>query len=86
MRTPKIVETFITSLNDLLTAGQLVLIEEIAALKSLNHILGALAPGYSILTMRDVEGSLVGFAAKHTPHTSCDQSAPHPDPANLDDE
>lgn len=73
MRTPKIVETFIASLNELLTNGQLTLVEEPTALKSLNHILGALAPGYSILTMHDMDGRLAGFAPKFTQTaTSCE--------------
>jgi hypothetical protein len=73
MRTPKIVETFIASLNELLTNGQLTLVEEPTALKSLNHILGALVPGYSILTMHDIDGRLAGFAPKFTSTTtSCE--------------
>jgi hypothetical protein len=66
MRTPKTVETFIVSLNELLANGQITISEEITTLKALNHILGALAPGYSILTMHDIEGQLAGFAPKFT--------------------
>jgi rRNA pseudouridine-1189 N-methylase Emg1 (Nep1/Mra1 family) len=70
MRTPKTVETFIASLNELLANGQITISEETVTLKSLNYILGALAPGYSILTMHDVQGQLAGFAPKFTPPTT----------------
>jgi hypothetical protein len=70
MRTPKTVETFIVSLNELLANGQITISEETTTLKALNHILGALAPGYSILTMHDIEGQLAGFAPKFTPLTT----------------
>jgi len=87
MRTPKLVDTFITSINEMLTSGQLALLEsQPAFLKLMNYILGELAPGYSILSMHDVEGNLAGFASKFTPTTSNAQIAQHPLPAHPDDE
>lgn len=82
MRTPKLVETFVASLNELLTAGQLGIAEETVALKTLNHILGALAPGFSVLTMHDVEGRLAGFASKFTPTTASEQHTQQPETAS----
>lgn len=81
MRTPKLVETFVASLNELLAKDQLPLHEEVPTLKLMNYILGTLAPGYSILTMRDVEGSLAGFAPKFTPTTASEQHTLRPETA-----
>lgn len=76
MRQNKIAELFVTSLNDMLTAGQLGNLED--SLKPLNQLLGALAPGYTVLTMRDVAGQLVGFSPYLAHTTTHEPSTPAP--------
>ena len=79
MRANKIAETIVATLNEMLLSNEQLALLEGPALKSLDVILEALAPGYSILIMHDMTGRLAGFAHKYTPHTSSDQPAPPPD-------
>jgi len=65
MRANKIAETFASAMNDMLTEGRhRESLEDGQTLKVINNILGAVAPGHELLTMRKVDGLLAGFSAK----------------------
>lgn len=65
MRANKIAETFASAMNDMLTEGRhRESLEDGQTLKVINNILGAVAPGHELLTMRNVDGLLSGFSTK----------------------
>ena len=79
MRLPKTVDSFVSSLNDMLAEGQDVALADAQTLKTINRLLGAVAPGFCIVTVQSIENKLLGFSAQQTPtheHSTHSQGAP----------
>ena len=74
MRLPKTVDQFVSALNDMLAEGKDTTLQNEDTLKAVDRLLGAVAPGYYIVTVQSIGGQLLGFSAQQS--STHEQSAP----------
>jgi hypothetical protein len=64
MKLPKIADQFVTSLNDMLTESESEMLQNAETLKIVNRLLGAVSPGFCLVTVQSISGQLLGFSAQ----------------------
>lgn len=67
MKLPKIADQFVTSLNDMLAESESETLQNSETLKVANRLLGAVSPGFCLVTVQSISGQLLGFSAQQDP-------------------
>lgn len=67
MKLPKTADQFVTSLNDMLAESEAEMLHNNEALKVVDRLLGAVAPGFCLVTVQSIRGQLLGFSAQQDP-------------------